>query len=206
MKTIEEFCSEYSKYPTGNVCDANNKQGSMDGGIKPIDQGMTITGPAFTVECSPGDNLAIHNAIYQAPGGSILVVDAKGYDAGHLGEILASACIKRGIKGVIIDGGCRDSIEIKNLGFPVFARTLNPGGTIKKDKGRLGTVISCGGLRVVSGDFIVADSDGVVVIEKDKIDEVLERTKTIAAREEEVLKMIEKGKTTLEIFDLKKLL
>lgn len=206
MKTIEEYSAELLKYPTGNICDANNKKGNMDSEIKPLDPKMKLAGAAYTVECSPGDNLAIHCAIYEAPPGSVLVIDAKGFASGYFGEILATACIQKGIKGIVIDGGCRDSLELIRLDFPIFSKYINPGGTIKKEKGKVGVKISCGGVDVESGDFIVADADGIVVIKKNDVEEVLNKTKIISFREIEAINSIKEGKSTLEIFDLKKLL
>jgi 4-hydroxy-4-methyl-2-oxoglutarate aldolase len=200
MRTMQEICNAFLNYPSGNICDANSKTGNMSGAIKPLSPAMKVAGQAFTVDGAPGDNLAIHKAIYEAPPGSVLVNDVRGHDAGHFGEILASACLRRGIAGVILDGGCRDSLEIIQLRFPFFARSLNPGGTIKRHPGKSQVEITCGGIRVRPGDFVVGDADGVVVVEKDNIATVLEKTIAIAEREKEVKALLQHGKTTLEIF------
>jgi 4-hydroxy-4-methyl-2-oxoglutarate aldolase len=198
---------ELAALPTGNVADANGKTGNMDVGIKPIDRKTKLAGPAYTVKCPARDNLIIHQAIYSAPAGSVLVIDSGGYlEAGSMGEIITIACMERGLAGVILDGACRDANDIERLGFPFFCRGFNPGGTVKDSWGSLGQPVQCGGVVVNSGDYIVGDVDGVVVVAKDAISEVFAKAKAIAQREVKVIEMLRQGKTTLEIYGLDKII
>ena len=193
--------------PLGNICDANQKQGNMDSGIRPIDPDSKLIGEAYTVRCHPRDNLAIHKAIYEAPKGSVLVVDTQGYhDCGYFGDIMALACQVRGIAGLVIDGGCRDSYDLKEMGFPVFSRTINSGGTIKVTSGQTACPIICGGVSVDTGDLIIADRDGVVAIKHENVENVLKAAEAIAAKEISVREMLMSGKSTIEIFGLGKFL
>lgn len=197
----------YEKLPLGNICDANGKNGSMDHGIKPVFPTKIIAGPAFTVQGQPGDNLPIHRGMLDAPEGSILVVDCGGYcQAGHFGEIMATACKKKGLRAIVIDGGIRDADELAEVGFPVFCRAVNPNGTVKESIGRMGVPIICGGIHVESGDLIVTGNDGVVVVQKDNIMQVLAAAETIAAKEIHVLDQIAQGKNTAEIYGFTKIL
>jgi 4-hydroxy-4-methyl-2-oxoglutarate aldolase len=196
-----EELEDLKRLPTGNVADANGKTGNMDAGIKPIDRTMKVVGPAFTVKCFPRDNLILHEAIYAAPEGSVLVIDQGGFtDAGSMGEIMAIACMERGIAGVILDGACRDANEIAELGFPFFCRGFNPGGTAKDSWGKLNVAVQCGGVGVHPGDYIIGDADGVVVVAQSEIRQVLAKAKAIAQREVEVKKLLHQGKSTLEIY------
>lgn len=197
--------NQFLQFPTGNICDANDKRGNMDSAIKPLDPTFKLAGFAVTVDCYPGDNLTIHQAIVQATSGSVLVIDAKEYSAGHLGEIMALACIQRGIAGVVIDGGCRDAADIIELKFPVFSRSINPGGTLKKNLGQINVDIQCGGVLVRPGDIVVGDRDGVVVIPQENAQQVLTKTIAIVEKEKEIKKLIHQGKTTMELFGLEKL-
>lgn len=207
MDLTREEMLEFAKLPTGNVCDANGKAGNMDPAIKPIDPKTKMVGPAVTVRCHPGDNLIMHQAIYEAEPGSVVVYDIQGYvGAGPFGEIMAIACQERGIAGVVIDGSCRDAEDIEELGLPMFVRTFNPGGTVKESLGTINQVIQCGGVVVKPGDIIVGDRDGVVVVPAEKARAVLERAKAIAAKETQVREMLRQGKTTLEIYGFDKLL
>ncbi|MBA1335155.1 MAG: Demethylmenaquinone methyltransferase-like protein [Firmicutes bacterium] len=206
MSLTENELLELLKLPTGNICDANDKCGNMDPAIKPVDPKTKMAGPAYTVRCQPGDNITIHKAIYEAPKGSVLVVDAHSYiGAGPFGEIMAIASQKRGLAGLVIDGACRDASEIEELGFPVFSRAINPGGTVKESVGETDLVIQCGGVVVRPGDIVVGDRDGVVVIPREKARTVLEKAKAIADREAQVTEMLLQGKTILEIYQFEKL-
>lgn len=202
----EHIISELAKIPTGNLSDAMGKKGNMDSGIKPIFPEARLGGPAFTARLIPGDNLGAHIALNEAPAGHVLVLDYRGYcEAGPFGEIMALAAQQRGLAGVVIDGGCRDSLNIKEMGYPVFVRGLNPGGTVKESLGERNVPISCGGVPVNPGDIIVGDADGVVVIPKDKAEEVLYKAKQIMANEAKVLERIRAGESTMEIFNFNEL-
>jgi len=206
MSIEDKDIARFLKLPGGNICDSNGKGGNMDPQIKPIDPKSRMAGRAFTARCHPGDNLAIHRAIVEAPEGSVLVVDAHGYcGAGHFGEIMALACKAKNLAGLVIDGSCRDADDIEEVGFPVFCRALNPGGTVKETLGQLNVPIACGGLIVNPGDIVFGDRDGVVVVPQDKAEEVLTKAEALAAKEVAVKAMIQQGKTTIEIYDFEKL-
>lgn len=207
MAQTREIIEKFLTLPTGNICDANGKGGNMDAGIKPIDPKSKMAGPAVTVRCQPGDNLTIHKAIYEAAPGSVLVIDVHGYvNAGPMGEIMALACQLRGLAGVVIDGACRDANEIEELGFPFFCRAFNPGGTVKETLGTINEVIQCGGVVVKPGDLIVGDRDGVVVVPREKMEQVCAAAQAIAEKEIKVREMLRQGKTTLEIFGFDKII
>jgi 4-hydroxy-4-methyl-2-oxoglutarate aldolase len=207
MDFSENYLIRFLKLPTGNICDANNKGGNVDPAIKPIDPGSKLAGPAFTVRCHPGDNLAIHKGILEATVGSVLVVDAHAFcGGGHFGEIMALACQQKGIAGLVIDGTCRDADDIQEMGFPVFCRGLNPGGTVKETVGVTGIEINCGGVAVKPGDIIIGDRDGIAVVSFEKVAEVLEKAEAIAAKEVKVKEMLRDGKSTAEIYGFDKIL
>lgn len=153
------------KLPTGNIADNNNyipHQGVMSSRIKPVDAASKMIGRAFTAQCYPGDNLALHEAIYAANPGDVLVIDCNGYtEAGHFGDVMATACKLYGLSGVVINGSCRDSEDIRKLGFPVFAKAYNPSGTVKESLARLGVPVLVGDVEVRTGDVIFGDCDGV---------------------------------------------
>ena len=210
MKLKNKLVEELLRLPTGNVADNNNSvphQGVMDSAIKPIDPASRMVGRAVTVRCQPGDNLALHQGIYAAQAGDILVFDCHGYDqAGHFGDIMALACKVRGIAGVVIDGSCRDAEDIKALGLPVFVRGFNPSGTVKASLGQVNVPVICGGVTVRPGDMIVGDCDGVVVVPQETEDEVFEKAKAKFEKEIHIVEQLKQGKTTLEIYGFDKLI
>ena len=140
--------------------------------------------PAFTMEVRPGDNLMIHAAMTMARPGDVLVIDGKAdRTCALMGSIMINACMKLGIAGVVLDGAHRDSEELRELGFPVYSVGSNPNGPTKFIPGRINWPISCGGVAINPGDLIVGDGDGVVVVEREKAESLLELAATKFADE-----------------------
>ena len=204
MELTKETMEILEKLPTGNVADNNNSvpgQGVMDSGIKPLDPDCHMAGRAVTVRCFPGDNLALHQGIYAAKPGDVLILDCHGYtEAGHFGDIMALACLMRGIAGVVIDGSCRDARDIVKLGLPVFVRGQNPSGTVKKSLGEVNVPVTCGGVAVNPGDMVIGDCDGVVVVPREVEDTVFAAAQAKFEKEEHIAELLKEGKTTLEIY------
>jgi regulator of RNase E activity RraA len=152
------------------LADVAGRRGAMHGRIKALRPRMKLAGTALTVEVRPGDNLMIHAAIAMARPGDVLVIDGKGDQTSALmGTIMMTACKQLGIAGVVMDGACRDSIEIDEMDYPVFSVGTNPNGPTKNVGGRIGHPVSVGGVMVHAGDFVIGDGDGVVVVERQKI-------------------------------------
>ena len=178
------------------LSDAMGCIGSMDYRIKPVASGMKVIGTAVTLSLRPGDNLFLHHAIYTGEEGFVLVVDGKGHtENAYLGELMAAAAKAVGLNGIVIDGLVRDKQALGDLGFPIFAKGFIPNGPLKDGPGEMNAPISCGGVSVHPGDLIVGDDDGVIVVPRHKIEDVLvkaeeklgyekKRIKTIAEYEE----------------------
>lgn len=157
------------------LADVGGRRGTMHGRIAAVSPQMKCTGPAFTVEVRPGDNLMIHTAMTMARPGDILVIDGKGdQTCALMGAIMINACKALKLAGVVIDGAVRDVLELRELGFPVWAVGSNPNGPTKFVPGRINWPVSCGGLTVHPGDLVVADADGVMVVERAKAASLLE--------------------------------
>jgi 4-hydroxy-4-methyl-2-oxoglutarate aldolase len=185
------------------VHEAAGRHGNLAASIRPIQQGVTIAGPALTAACQPGDNLAIHRAVATAPAGSVLVVAAGGHVAGYWGEILAVAAQHRGIVGLVIDGGARDTAALRRRGFPVWSAGVSVHGTVKSDPGQVDTPVSVGGVIVRPGDYVLADDDGVVVVARERVAEVLDAADARAAKEERIMSALADGSgTTIELMGL----
>lgn len=175
---------------------------ACDPGIKAAWQGARVAGPAFTVRGIGGDNLALHNAVLAAPAGSVLVADMQGAAHGHWGEVLAVAAQHRGIAGLVIDGGVRDSDEMAAMDFPVFSRPVTVVGTVKSYPGDLRSPVRIGGIVVHTGDLIVGDADGVIVLPQHAVAETISRADQRVADERRILDEIRSGKTTLDLYGL----
>ncbi len=156
------------------LADVAGRRGALHGRIKALRPDMHVVGTAFTVDVRPGDNLMIHAAMSLAKPGDVLVVDGKGdQTAALMGTIMMTACQKLGIAGVVIDGAVRDSLEIEEMKFPVFSVGTNPNGPTKLMPGRIGHPVSVGGVTVHPGDFVLGDADGVVVVERARIESLI---------------------------------
>ena len=164
-----------SQFAASILADVAGRRGTMDGRIAPVAPAMKMAGPAFTVEVRPGDNLMIHTAMTMARPGDVLVIDGKAdRTCALMGSIMINACKKVRLGGVVIDGAVRDTEELRELGFPVYAVCANPNGPTKFVPGRINWPISCGGIAVRPGDLLVGDADGVVVVEREKAPSLLE--------------------------------
>lgn len=162
--------------------EAMGRRGAMDSSIKPIGQGMRTHGLAFTCVCEPGDNLTLHAALKLARPGDVIVCSAGGFtEQGSFGDVMSSCAQAKGIAGLIIDSGVRDVAVIRQMGFPIFSKSVCMKGTVKESLGPINVPITIGGVLVNPGDLIVADDDGVVVVPAAEIDDIAVACK---AREE----------------------
>lgn len=175
----------------------------VDVPIRPLAPDMVVAGPALTVRCLPGDNLALHRAIAVAEPGDVLVVDYGGSVAsGPFGEIMALACQLRGIAGMVIDGSVRDSRAIVGLGFPLFCRGLDIRGTAKLDPGEVGVALALGSAEVRRGDFVVADADAILVLPQQEAAGAAVAGEARVAKEAAIMDRLRSGETTLQILGL----
>jgi RraA family protein len=157
------------------LADVNNRRGALHGRIRAVSSSMKVAGPAVTVEVRPGDNLMIHAALAIAKPGDVLVIDGKGDQGSALmGAIMMNQAKAIGLAGVIVDAAVRDIEELQELGFPVFAVGSNPNGPTKFIPGRVNWPVSIGGVTVNPGDLVVGDADGVVIIEREKAESLLD--------------------------------
>ena len=192
-------------FGSATLHEAAGRIGALSSAIKPIAKGMTVAGPAFTVKSPPQNNLWLHRAISKTSPGDVLVVDVGGhYEAGYWGEIMTVAAQARGIAGLVIEGSVRDADQIEALGFPVFARGLSIRGTGKDvDRpGALNEPLPFGDVIVAPGDLVVGDADGVVVIPKDRVHDVLAKSQEREDKEAAIMERLRKGETTLDIYGL----
>jgi 4-hydroxy-4-methyl-2-oxoglutarate aldolase len=194
-RVAPEVVKGASQFAASILADVAGRRGALDGRIAAVAPAMKLAGPAFTIEVRAGDNLMIHAAMTMAKPGDILVIDGKGdRTCALMGSIMMNACKALRLGGVVIDAAVRDVLELRELGFPVFAVGSNPNGPTKFVPGRINWPISCGGIAIHPGDLIVGDADGVVAIERDKAASLLDAAAKKVADETSRIAGIKAGK------------
>lgn len=166
------------------LADLLGREQVMDLGIRPLWAPMPrLAGPAFTVQCAPGDNLMLHAAIYRARPGDVVVVQAGDLDHAVAGGNVCAVAQRRGIAGFVVDGVIRDLGEVRAMGLPVLARGVLPKPGVKAAVLPLEAPVSCGGVTVHSGDIVVGDEEGVVVVPGAERERILRDARARAAAE-----------------------
>jgi 4-hydroxy-4-methyl-2-oxoglutarate aldolase len=197
----KSFIAALARQSTATVHEALGKKGALPSDIKPVTRGMKLCGPAFTVKAQPGENLTIHQALYQAQPGDVLVVSVSGqYEAGYWGEIMAVAAVARGLAGLVIDGCVRDSAEMTRMNFAAFSRGLCIRGTAKYGGGVLNKPLVIGDVMVNPGDMVLGDDDGVVIVPQEDFATIVEKAEKRVATEEKIMARLRGGESTLDIY------
>jgi 3-hexulose-6-phosphate synthase/6-phospho-3-hexuloisomerase len=192
------------KVSTPNVSDAMHRARAMDG-VYPLVRGKKIVGRAVTVSTMDGDWAKTVEAINVAGEGDVLVIKCSGDTAAVWGELATRSCLNRKIAGVIIDGAVRDVDDIRELGYPLFARKEVPNAGEPKGFGEINVKIICGGVEVNPGDWIIADDNGVMVIPKQRAYEIARRALEVKKSEDRIRGEIEeKGRTLADVVELYK--
>ncbi len=202
-KKEESVESILSIVSTSNVSDAMHRRGEMHG-LRPVSVERRFFGKAFTVRAYPGDWSKTVQAIDKAQRGDVIVIDAHESQVALWGELATRSALSKGLAGLVIDGGVRDIEEIKGLKFPIYARCVSPAAGEPKGMGELNVPITCGGVDVEPGDYILADRNGVVVMPKRRALEISRRALYVKEKEDRVRKEIEDGKTLGQILELGK--
>lgn len=200
----DEIIARYRPLSVATVHEAQGRIGLMSPEIRPIADGLKLVGRAVTASCTPGDNTMIHVAMEQCRPGDVMVVSVESRsDCGYFGDLLATLMMARGIAGLVIDSGVRDLADLRQMGVAVFSRCIAAQGTVKETLGDVNVSTVCAGQLVRPGDLIVADDDGVVVVERHRLIEVAELSEAREAKEAGIRATYREGTLGLDLNNMR---
>lgn len=186
------------------VHEAQRRTGLMHPYMRPLYPGARLAGPAVTVSCHPGDNMMIHAAVEVCRPGDVLVVAPVSESSdGMFGELLGISCQVRGIAGLVVDAGVRDSTDLTAMKFPIWSKAISAQGTVKASAGSVNIGIVCAGALVHPGDVIVADADGVCVVARESAAEIARLGQERRAKEEKTRERLRRGELGLDFYGLR---
>jgi 4-hydroxy-4-methyl-2-oxoglutarate aldolase len=189
---------------TATVHEAIGRVGYAGADLRPIQQNVRIAGSAVTVLSHPGDNIMIHAAVEVCREGDVLVVvNTAPSSHGMFGELLATSLQTRGVRGLVIDAGVRDTSELREMGFPVWSRHVSCQGTVKSTAGSVNVAVVLGALVVKPGDVVCADDDGVVVVPRAEAEWALAQSEARIAKEHETRARLARGELGVDFYGLR---
>lgn len=192
------------EFGVATVHEGQGRKGLMLPYMRPIYPSARVAGPAVTAYCHAGDNLMIHAAIEVCRPGDVMVVTTQSESSdGMFGELLATSFKAHGIAGIVIDAGVRDVADLTSMQFPAFSKAISSQGTVKETAGSVNIDVVCAGAVVHPGDVIVADVDGVVVVERREVAEVVRLCEERLAKEAKNRERLRAGELGLDMYGLR---
>jgi 4-hydroxy-4-methyl-2-oxoglutarate aldolase len=200
----DEQLAELARLGVATVYEASGLDCALDPAVRPVWRCPRVAGRALPVRTHPADNLPLHLAVERARPGDLLVVDGREEICGYWGEVLAVAAQQRGIVGLVIDGGVRDTTEQEVLGFPVWSRGVGVRRTGKFWPGLVGEAISVAGVPVRPGDAVVADADGVLVLPAEVVEATLAAARQRIEKEDGIMRRLHEGELTMDVYGFRR--
>ena len=203
---MSDVYAELAALGTATVHESAARSPVVDVNLVQVLPGSRAAGPARTVSCGQDDNLMVHAAVAEAQSGEVLVVAMpEPRPVALVGELLATQAKRRGVSAMLVDAAVRDVEELREVGLPIWARYVRVSGGDKRVAGTIGEPVEVGGATIRQGDVVVLDADGAVVVEQERIDEVLAAARDRAEREREKRAKLEAGELSYDLDGLRQL-
>ncbi len=197
---------ELAELGSATVHEAGGRCAVVDAELIQVVPGSRAAGPARTVRCGQDDNLMVHAAIAEAEPDEVLVLTMpEPRPVALVGELLATQALARGVAAILVDAAVRDVEELRELGLPIWARFVRVSGAEKRVPGAIGEPVEVAGAVIRQGDVVVLDADGVVVIERARVEEVREAARARAEREREKRALLQHGALSYDLDGLRRL-
>ena len=200
-RAAPEVVEGLARIDVATVHEAAGQIGLLPPEIRPIQQGVTVAGTAVTVLCPPGDNMMVHAAVEVVEPGDVLVIAVtEPSDAGMFGELLATSLTAHGCRALVCDAAVRDVVELREMGFPVWSRTIHARGTVKETAGSVNVPVVIGAQGINPGDVVLGDDDGVVVVERTGAARALTAARERLERETGVRRRLRDGELGVDFY------
>ncbi len=203
-RTDLKLVDQLGAFGVATVHEAYGRKGLLKAGLRPIYTGAKAAGTAITVSVAPCDNWMLHAAVEQCREGDLVLVQPTSpSDSGYFGELLATSMRAHGVRGLVIDAGCRDIAPLTEMKFPVWSSAVFAQGTVKETLGSVNVGMVVSGQFVHPGDVVVADDDGVVVVRRQDAAAVIAACEAREKREAENRKRLASGELGLDIYKMR---
>lgn len=197
MSGKQDIARRLAALSVSGLSDAVKGEGVVSPGLQRFSGSGTVAGPAVTADCAEGALSAVFAALEHAQPGDVLCLTAPGHTS-YMGDLLATHLAQRGLAAAVVDGNIRDKDPIAALPVAVFARGLSPVALRRREPGRPMVAIQLGGVTVQPGDWVIADSDGVIVLRPEQVEAVLTTAEENARVEERIRVRIQAGEKPMD--------